>query len=366
MVVTINEKIRFYKENDPYYYEVDNLPLIDLLENDRSLRDEINDIILNNQNWATEYFTAVTIQSAIGNSGDIDIQSDGVVTPNNVVAWGLGKNYLTLDDINPDDDGEDPYIPTKMEHLQDVKIFYDANGFIDPQEILVWDETIPQSDGVHFGSWRNRPVSEVSGIANTIYLDNRYFIIGQEKPELGNHTPTPDGQLLFNSRTQEEVGANVLDSHHFTEFAHIDNTTPLYTKRFTRMFQDMGIPENASKIYGKFAVMQIPDPLSVVGAEFHIEHAHSHTAPGSYGPVTDNPAILDSGNAWHAYESIAMDSTSANNTQWSATMREFTLHYGNAITHPDDPSKNVLTFATVQNNSTVQCQAFLYVYAYEI
>ncbi len=39
MVVNdIKENIRFYKPNDPYFYEVDNLPLIDLLENDKTLK----------------------------------------------------------------------------------------------------------------------------------------------------------------------------------------------------------------------------------------------------------------------------------------------------------------------------------------
>ena len=128
----------------------------------------------------------------------------------------------------------------------------------------------------------------------------------------------------------------------------------------------MGIPENATKIYGKFAVMQIPDPLSILGAEFHLEHAHSNAAPGGYDVVTDNPDNLNPGNAYHAYESIAMDSTSSNATEYSTNMCEFTIHYGNAITHPDDPSKNVLTFATVQNNSTVECNVFLYIYAYEV
>ena len=46
MVASINENIRFYKVNDPYYYEVDNLPLIDLVANDKILRDELN-LILN-------------------------------------------------------------------------------------------------------------------------------------------------------------------------------------------------------------------------------------------------------------------------------------------------------------------------------
>ena len=37
----INENIRYYKANDPYYFEVDNLPLQDLVENDKNLEDAV-------------------------------------------------------------------------------------------------------------------------------------------------------------------------------------------------------------------------------------------------------------------------------------------------------------------------------------
>ena len=38
----INRNIRWYQPNDPYYYEVDNLPLTDLLNNDITLEDKIS------------------------------------------------------------------------------------------------------------------------------------------------------------------------------------------------------------------------------------------------------------------------------------------------------------------------------------
>lgn len=37
----INENIRYYKANDPYYFEVDNLPLRDLVQNDKNLEEAI-------------------------------------------------------------------------------------------------------------------------------------------------------------------------------------------------------------------------------------------------------------------------------------------------------------------------------------
>ena len=38
----IKRDIRFYQPNDPYYWQVDNLPLTDLLNNDVTLENRIN------------------------------------------------------------------------------------------------------------------------------------------------------------------------------------------------------------------------------------------------------------------------------------------------------------------------------------
>ena len=44
MALQIKNPIRMYRESDPYYYEVDNLPLEDLLENCGRLQLQINDL----------------------------------------------------------------------------------------------------------------------------------------------------------------------------------------------------------------------------------------------------------------------------------------------------------------------------------
>tara|TARA_R110002167_G_C12622962_1_gene646923 strand:+ start:240 stop:1316 length:1077 start_codon:yes stop_codon:yes gene_type:complete len=100
MVATINENIRYYKANDPYYYEVDNLPLIDLLQNDKDLRDELNLIITNSTAWATKFYVDTAVQSAVGALGMINVGGDGIVVPNNVIDWVLGKGYITTADID--------------------------------------------------------------------------------------------------------------------------------------------------------------------------------------------------------------------------------------------------------------------------
>jgi hypothetical protein len=40
--MVVNKNIRFYQPNDPYYWEVDNLPLTDLLNNDIALEERID------------------------------------------------------------------------------------------------------------------------------------------------------------------------------------------------------------------------------------------------------------------------------------------------------------------------------------
>ena len=44
MADRINEDIRFYLPADPYYYQVDNLPLEDLVKNDRILQEQIDEL----------------------------------------------------------------------------------------------------------------------------------------------------------------------------------------------------------------------------------------------------------------------------------------------------------------------------------
>ena len=112
-MVTVNENIRFYKPNDPYFYEVDNLPLIDLLNNDKTLADAINDILLSQSNFATEGY----VQAAVGDINVINIDGDGDTAngslPNNVIQWVLAQNYgqgtlesLTDTDLTGISDGD--------------------------------------------------------------------------------------------------------------------------------------------------------------------------------------------------------------------------------------------------------------------
>ena len=44
MALRIKENIRLYKPDDPYYYEVDNLPISDLLENCVRLQDQLDEL----------------------------------------------------------------------------------------------------------------------------------------------------------------------------------------------------------------------------------------------------------------------------------------------------------------------------------
>jgi len=95
MVVNdIKENIRFYKANDPYFYEVDNLPLIDLLNNDKILRDEINLILDSTAAYVTESSVDTTVQEAIGDATKVDIDNtDGSVDHTNVISWIEAQEY---------------------------------------------------------------------------------------------------------------------------------------------------------------------------------------------------------------------------------------------------------------------------------
>jgi len=43
-MTNVNTNIRFYQPNDPYYWEVDNLPLTDLVTNDLLLQSRIESL----------------------------------------------------------------------------------------------------------------------------------------------------------------------------------------------------------------------------------------------------------------------------------------------------------------------------------
>tara|TARA_A100001515_G_scaffold144496_1_gene148707 strand:- start:3413 stop:4240 length:828 start_codon:yes stop_codon:yes gene_type:complete len=95
MVVNdIKENIRFYKANDPYFYEVDNLPLIDLLNNDKILRDEINLILDSTAAYITESSVDTKVQDAIGDATKVDIDNtDGSVDHTNIISWIEAQEY---------------------------------------------------------------------------------------------------------------------------------------------------------------------------------------------------------------------------------------------------------------------------------
>tara|TARA_R110002096_G_C14508361_1_gene715940 strand:- start:93 stop:1178 length:1086 start_codon:yes stop_codon:yes gene_type:complete len=138
MVASINENIRFYKVNDPYYYEVDNLPLIDLVANDKILRDELNLIILASTKWATQSFVRTKVQSAVGSLQYIDIEGAGIVVPNNVVDWVLGNGYVKLSDLDLTSYATYSWI-TNQQFINDAKLLtygYGTSSWVLAQQYI--------------------------------------------------------------------------------------------------------------------------------------------------------------------------------------------------------------------------------------
>ena len=92
----INTDIRFFKPNDPYYYEVDNLPLLDLLKNDVILRDEINKILDVSINHATIGYVDDEVQLAIGDDTKVNINippNAGSAPFGNILEWVEAQLY---------------------------------------------------------------------------------------------------------------------------------------------------------------------------------------------------------------------------------------------------------------------------------
>ena len=193
-MVTVNENIRFYKPNDPYFYEVDNLPLIDLLENDKTLAAAINDILLSQSNFATEEY----VQDAIGDSTQIDINGDNITLPNNVIDWVLQQGY-----------GQGT-----LESLTDT----DLTGISDG-DVLVFDSGtfIPNA---------------ITG-SEAIFLTENYYLIGT--PPTGEYPDPFAPAENFYGRVQS-TNSHPTDSDGRKSFI------------FTATLADMGIPLGAKSI----------------------------------------------------------------------------------------------------------------------
>ena len=118
---------RFYKPNDPYYYEVDNLPLIDLLLHSETLRAKVNEIISNT-------YTKTEVDNKLANRYTYNlVDIEGTDNTNridgDVLAWDSTISPPAFKPIQ------------KISYtygLYDVKD-YNGNNHNLPNHVLVWD-----------------------------------------------------------------------------------------------------------------------------------------------------------------------------------------------------------------------------------
>ena len=88
--IAINEAIRYHKPNDPYYWEVDNLPLIDIMRNIVLTADKINELVLEiNNHYDKGEITALLAALTTRKLSDVD---DVAPALNNVLKWN-GTTY---------------------------------------------------------------------------------------------------------------------------------------------------------------------------------------------------------------------------------------------------------------------------------
>jgi len=81
MTDRINEDIRFYLPADPYYYQVDNLPLEDLLNNDIKLQDQIDAILASNQGVTVQRSGILELQPFVETSlpGKVSVRAGNFI-----------------------------------------------------------------------------------------------------------------------------------------------------------------------------------------------------------------------------------------------------------------------------------------------
>ena len=250
VTIDIKENIRFFKPNDPYYYEVDNLPLIDLLNNDKILRDEINLILAADTNYASEAYVQTNIQAAIGSAAEVDIDGDGI-TPafTDLISWINAQGYLTE-------------VATSIGDLLDVDTTSNVPGAGDA---LIYDGTLTK--------WVPGP-----GTQEIVYFDTPFYFMNTMKygvdsatgellgrPEgLGiDASPTPLQGDKYNLLGDFEFGAsrdlfegnqgrigvyrmyNIMNTSDFNGV----NLTQQTEFKFRRTFAECGLPANTTSIF---------------------------------------------------------------------------------------------------------------------
>ena len=354
VTIDIKENIRFFKPNDPYYYEVDNLPLIDLLNNDKILRDEINFILAANSNYASEAYVQNNIQAAIGDAGEVDIDGEGGIIPTNIIAWINQQNFLTE-------------TATNLGDLLDVDL-----------------TSTPPSEGnvLRYDTVNNNNQWVAGPSQGRIqYLDERVFIIGHERT--AGNSDTPASHMLGSDR---EPNSNISDK---VQPARIDvydpvtltgtpfTTYPGYSYKgsgaighttftWVRTFAQLKLPENAKRIHIQWGVKSFASETASdhsTDKMWLLYHGHAAYVPPY---VISNP-----GNQRHGFEDGTtlglelifgdyLERISYSTNNWQTKQGQYCINYTLPLTNPtttdvtptnDNTGANVTAQSFVKNTT---------------
>jgi|10_taG_2_1085330.scaffolds.fasta_scaffold22055_2 hypothetical protein len=130
--------IRYYKPNDPYYYEVDNLPLEDLLENDRRLLQSLTNLLVW---WPDESVGTFSTQAQVNLRvlGDLaDVDNSVAVTDQILAHTGASWKPTSLGEGGLENLGKSVNFEYRM---KDKMFDHDVNS----TKWLAYDEKYPYS-----------------------------------------------------------------------------------------------------------------------------------------------------------------------------------------------------------------------------
>ena len=211
--IAINEAIRYHKPNDPYYWEVDNLPLIDIMRNIVLTADKINELVLEINNHYDK--------GEIDNLRTRDLFDVDDVTPalNNILKWNgttytpgpgsswtyeLGDVYHPNPNTNPNANNQEGWVLKWSDTLNQFYQFapelkdninvnipawndYSAAGNKDG-DMLLYDDT-------------------AGGIGAYVNKQNTFGVMTDcdSRPSTGRHALTTNGGQKAEWRDQEEV-----------------------------------------------------------------------------------------------------------------------------------------------------------------
>ncbi len=293
----INEAIRYHKPNDPYYWEVDNLPLIDIMRNIVLTAAKINELVIEiNNHYDKGEIDSLRTRDLF----DVDNVTPGL---NDVLKWngatytpGPGSNWTyELEDVYNPNPGTNPNASNvegtvlKWSEVLNPPQFYQSQLELDDiynVEVPKWNDYWSTSNP---GGHRDGDILMFDNLAS---FTGKYV---NKQNTIGNLTDCDPPPPFRSTLTTTNTGTVRWDAH---------ESTPIQRTMYTTVQEPTFDVVAGGTIYlstSNFAedsfgagVTQIPAPWKIVGAQISVSSVTDGLDADIWvklGPTTGNQMV---------------------------------------------------------------------------